>query len=205
MFEICPRFPKPVIHSAELAELCERAKREPDVRCVELANPLVVAQREAMVSRMLLAGRGSRVGCFPHGYADGEWRPTTSAPSYTFSDLPPVLTSTRLSSEAYGICRRDLRCMLTRSRAPHKPPCACPARAWQRTCTFRTRAMPAHKTLATRRWRKPVPHAGAACRCRTAWSHAMRCADGRDGAKLRREAVNSNAEPMAPLPPGGDA
>ena len=61
-----------------------------------------------MASRLLLAGRGSRVGCFPHGYADGEWRPTTSAPSYTFSDLPPVLTSTRLSSEAYGICRRDL-------------------------------------------------------------------------------------------------
>ena len=27
----------------------------------------------------------------------------------------------------------------------------------------------------------------------------------RDGFKLRREAVNSNAEPMAPLPPGGDA
>lgn len=27
----------------------------------------------------------------------------------------------------------------------------------------------------------------------------------RDGAKLRREAMNSNAEPVAPLPPGGDA
>ena len=57
------------------------------------------------LAAMLLTGRGAGAGCFPHGYADGEWLPTTSAPSYTFSDLPPALTSTRLSSEAYGICR----------------------------------------------------------------------------------------------------
>ena len=53
---------------------------------------------------MLHAGRAAGA-CFPHGYADGEWLPTTSAPSYTFSDLPPALTSIRLGSEAYGIYR----------------------------------------------------------------------------------------------------
>ena len=51
----------------------------------------------------------------------------------------------------------------------------------------------------------PVSHAGVVqpeyTPCRTCMPYVI-C---RDGAKLRRGAVDAKAEPMAPLPPGGDA
>lgn len=96
---------------------------------------------------------------------------------------------------AQATMRMPCPCLLKHMHILHTHHAQCP----------HTSPMKASAGMAPRRWSKPVPHAGAACRCCTAWSHAMRCADGRDGAKLRREAVNSNAEPMAPLPPGGDA
>ena len=68
----------------------------------------------------------------------------------------------------------------------------------------------ARTCLNTNHMHTPTSHAlrgyGSAGAMPVSYGLNTRCRmHRRDGFKLRREAVNSNAEPMAPLPPGGDA